>query len=67
MSKIYKLSAKVTISVYTEVEAETEEEALEIAKERQNGELAINSGYSEDEFWVAEELDGEPFDVRINL
>lgn len=63
----YNLTAHVTISVYTEVEADSEEEAIEIAKKRDVCQVNISSSYTPDEFWIAgEELDGEPTKIRID-
>ena len=59
------LSAKVTISVYTKVEAETLEEAIEIAiEERQMMNIVSNGGDTEDCNWMCDELDGEPYDIH---
>lgn len=59
------LSAKVTISIYTKVEAETIEEAIEIAREeRQMMSIVSSGGDAEDSNWMCDELDGEPYDVH---
>lgn len=59
------LSARVTISVYTKVRAETLEEAIEIAKkERQMMSIVSNGGDREDYNWMCDELDGEPYDIH---
>jgi hypothetical protein len=54
---LYELSATVTISVYTRVEAATVEEAEAIALDRTMGHITCSS--ENDEAWVAHELDGE--------
>lgn len=62
MSK-FNLSAKVTISIYTEVEAETLEEAIKIAEER---EIEKYEWGDEDQVlrcWINDEYDGEPFEI----
>lgn len=61
---VYKLTAEVTVSAYTEVEAENEDEARKIAEERQ---AHIHGyGYRCDEYWIVEEVDGEPCIVEVN-
>ena len=63
--KTFKLTAKVTISVYTEVEAETFEEALEIAGERSIEQGNWDSENKKDS-WISDEYDGEIFDINEN-
>jgi len=64
---IYKFNAQVTISVYTEVEADSASEALEIAKEREVGQLCHNAVYPDcDEAWFTDELDGQPEKITLN-
>ena len=56
----FNLSAEVTVSTYTTIEAETLEEAIKIAEDR---DIVIGgncSGESEDYSWIVEEIDGEP-------
>lgn len=56
----FNLSAKVTVSTYTTIEAETLEEAISISGDR---DVAIGgncSGESENYSWIVEEIDGEP-------
>lgn len=61
----FELTAKVTISVYTKVEADTIEQAIEIAKrERFMMSIASNGGDNEFENWMADELDGEPYEIQ---
>jgi hypothetical protein len=60
----YLISAKVTVSVYTKVEAETLEEAIEIAKDRTPMSVTSNGGDNEEENWMLDEIDGEPFDLH---
>ena len=62
--KEFLISAKVTISVYTKVEAETLEEAIEIANNRTPMAIIANGGDDEHENWMADEIDGEPFDLH---
>jgi hypothetical protein len=64
--KKFKLIAMLCVSAWTEVEAETEEEAIAIAKSRDPGRLchnAISPGH--DECWHFQN-DGEPCHVEID-
>lgn len=62
----YTITAKVTISTYTTVVADSEEEAIKIASERdQKMSFINNSGLEEDEQWTIDEIDGSPFDLAI--
>jgi len=64
--KKFRVMALMGVSAWTEVEAETEEEALEIAKSRDPGGLCHNAIYpGVDECWHFEN-DGEPRDVEID-
>jgi hypothetical protein len=54
----FKLSGRVVISLYTEVEAETIEEAIEIAKDRELMSIVDNGYNSQEDSWMADELDG---------
>ena len=64
----FELSAKVTISMQTEVEADTLEEAIEIAKERdiemyEYGHIQYNT-----KTWIADEFESginrSPYDIK---
>jgi hypothetical protein len=56
----FNLACTVTVSAYTSVEADSLEEAIDIARER-DVELHFNgSGTSEDEVWCVEGADGCP-------
>jgi len=59
----FRLTANVTISVYTEVEAETIEEAKAIAEERELCSITNTGGDTEDDVWMCNELDGMPLDI----
>lgn len=60
----YRVEAKITIGTWTMVEAESKEEAIKIAEERDEKMSFINnSGLDENEAWIIEEMDGEPFDL----
>ena len=56
----YALTAQVTISFYTEVEADSLEEAIEIAKERELMSVVSTGSDTKDETWMCGELDGMP-------
>lgn len=59
----FNLTATVTISIYTKVEANTLKEAIKIAEER-NIEQADWFGDIEKHAWVSDEFDGEPQNIR---
>ncbi len=59
----YNLTAQMTISIYTEVEADSLEEAIEIAKDRDYMSIVKNGGDSEEDFWMCDELDGYPKNI----
>lgn len=62
----YVVYGEVKISVWTEVEANNQTEAKEIASRRMTGELAANAFTdSSDEVWVADSLDGEPVPTEV--
>ena len=60
----YRLTAKMTISIYTKVEANSLEEAIEIAQEREYMSIVTNNGDSEEYSWMCDELDGYPFEIE---
>lgn len=62
--KEYRLKSKITISAYTVVEADTLEEAIEIAKSRDTIDYINTSRYNTKDTWISEEVDGEPFDIQ---
>lgn len=59
----FNLGARVTVSAYTIVEADTLEQAIEIARERQVVLGGIASGSNDEEQWVIEDADGTPVDI----
>ena len=60
----YRLNAIVTVSAYTEVEADTLEEAIEEAELRPV-ELGFNGcGYTPDEVWLIKDADGVPYKIK---
>ena len=66
MKKEYNLVAKITVTTFTTVEANSEEEAIQKGKERQSlMSVVSNNGDSEEDVWMVEELDGMPYDIKI--
>lgn len=66
---VYVVSAEVTISMYTEVEADSPEKALEIAEGRDIKRLCIHCSGDDDkrEEWVTSgELDGSPTKMKVD-
>ena len=61
---IFKFSAKVTVSTYTEVDADTEEEARAEAKVRDVVLGGLHSGNEPCESWIIDDADGTPEDIR---
>jgi hypothetical protein len=62
----YTASATVTISIYTTVEADSPEEAIELAREQPMQNFCAGCTDGEDYRWVTSgELDGEPQDIRV--
>lgn len=57
--KTFRLTAPITVTAYTEVEAETLEEAIKIACDRSAVVGGSGSGYSADEHWIVDDADGE--------
>ncbi len=58
----YRLTAEITVSAYTTVEADSLEQALKIAEDR---EAEIKEGSSDpSEYWLVEEIDGVPRNIR---
>ena len=61
--KKFALTAEITISLYTEVEAETLEEAIEIAEERDLMTVVGTGGETKYDTWMSDELDGMPENI----
>ncbi|KYG76405.1 hypothetical protein [Roseivirga spongicola] len=59
----YLLTANVTISVYTEVEAENLAEAMRIAEERDLMPIVHSGGETQEDTWMCDELDGVPENI----
>lgn len=57
---IFNLSCSVTVSAYTEVEADTLEEAIEEAEGRDVAIGRLHTGNEPNEVWIIEDADGSP-------
>lgn len=62
--KKFKLTATVTISIYTEVEAENLEEAILISEDRSIESYDYGFKSKCEEVWIAEEYDGSPLKIE---
>jgi hypothetical protein len=60
----FNLSGTVTISIHTEVEADSLEEAKEIAGNRYIEEGRWGDKTQKQDAWIAEEYDGEPMNIE---
>jgi hypothetical protein len=64
--KLFRFGGTMTVSAYTEVLAETEEDARAIAEER-SAELFFNGcGYTAREAWGIEEADGTVEGIELS-
>ena len=63
---LFTLSAEVSVSIYTEVEAETLTDAINIAQERSIDSSRWNDKTQLREVWVSDEYDGEPQNITNN-
>lgn len=61
----YYLSAQVTVSAVTRVEADSVEEAMGIAESRDVVLGGIGSGAEADEQWIVEDADGTPENIEV--
>lgn len=64
MKNTYYLSAKVTISISTRVEAESLEKAIKIAQERHIETYNYGDKNQDMQAWISEEFDGDPTDIQ---
>lgn len=61
----FNLTAKLTITTFTTVEAETLEDALKIAEQRTDMmSISSNNGDEVTETWMIYELDGVPYEIK---
>lgn len=63
--KIYRVVSMCTISVHTDVEANSKREAVRIARDRSMMSLChqCSSGNTSEEWTTSGELDGTPYDL----
>jgi hypothetical protein len=61
---IFDIAGQVTISCWTKVKAETQEEALAIARSRALADFHIDGSFGVDECWHMEP-DGSPSELRV--
>lgn len=62
---IFKLASKVTVSAYTEIEADSLHDAIEIGKGREVVLGGLHSGTDDSEQWIIDEADGEATDIEV--
>ena len=63
----FNLTAKLTITTFTTVEAKTLEEAIEIAEQRTDMmSVSSNNGDSPIDVWMIEDLDGTPYEIKVD-
>jgi hypothetical protein len=63
----YKIEAKVTIGIWTIVEADSIDEAVSLAEKRDDKMSFVNnSGMTAKDAWIIEEIDGDPFDLYVD-
>lgn len=61
----YNLSCAVTVSAYTVVEADSLEEAIELAESREMVIGGVHTGTDPDKQWIVDEVDGSPENIRL--
>lgn len=59
----FELSAAVTVSAYTTVEADTLEKAIEIAEGREAAIGGMGTGVNALDSWVIDDADGMPMEI----
>ena len=64
--KKYCFVSCVTVSAFTEVTANSQQEALEIAENRPVVMDFPQSGQDPNESWCVQEMDGDPVDISIS-
>ena len=62
--KKFNLIGTVTISIYTEVEAENLEQAKKIAESRDIEASIWGDKTQKQDVWIADEYDGEPMNIE---
>ena len=61
--KTFNLIGEVTVSIYTEVEAETLDEAIKMALDRDVQPSQFDDNNAKRDSWIAEEYDGMPTNI----
>lgn len=61
----YTVRGVMTVSCWTEVEADSPEAALEIAEQREVGGLSISAIYPDEDECFHFDSDGVPFDLSV--
>lgn len=56
----YELTSRITVSAHTTVEADSLEEAIQIAENRDVCAVHVDSTYDHSDTWMVEEIDGLP-------
>lgn len=62
----FKLSANVTVSAYTTVEAPSLEDAIKLAEDREVVIGGANSGETEEENWIIDDADGTAQNIHVS-
>ena len=63
----FKFTAKITITTFTTIEADTAEEAIILAQDRQDYMMiASNNGDEECDVWMIEDMDGTAYDITLD-
>lgn len=62
----FKLSANVTVSAYTTVEAPSLEDAIKLAEDREVVIGGANSGKTEEENWIIDDADGTAQNIHVS-
>ena len=60
----FELSCSVTVSAYTRVKANTLEEAITIAKDREMAIGGIHNRDEVDDVWIVDDIDGLPMNIH---
>lgn len=61
---IFKLGCHVTVSAYTEIDADTLEDAMAEAADREMAIGGNGSGMDADEYWIVDDIDGAPENIH---
>lgn len=62
----FNLVGVVTVSTYTTIEADSLEEALELAERRHDMmHISSNNADSPEDVWMIDEIDGTPYKIKL--